>query len=138
MKILYLFISFILILNVSAKNISIKASNNNDLEFGTIVTGDGPTLIIPSTSDTPQNALFLISGDKNMAYTIILPASMTISNGVTTLTVNNFQSYPAEGANGLIGASGKQDLLVGATLELVPISATSGSYSGSFSVEVVY
>lgn len=110
-----------------------------DMNFGTLVQGDGAKTIIPSSSN-PNSAQFNIRGDKNTSYTIILPVTSSISlNGLgNLLSLTNFTSSPAEGANGLLNSKGRQTLYVGATLQSLSVSTQIGSYFGSFSIDVIY
>ena len=79
--------------------------------------------------------VFDVSGEPSKAYTVTLPtAPVTLSDGgVNSMTVDNFVSD----ASGIISASGTDSFNVGAKLN-VAANQAAGSYSGSFSVEVVY
>jgi hypothetical protein len=115
----------------------------SNLEFGTLFTGDPSGVIAAGTSETATNASFLVTGEASTAYTITLPnwINMTTPGGSGTtfkIKVDNFTSYPAEGANGQLDGSGQQSVYVGATRAAIATNQVSGAYSGSFTVEVVY
>lgn len=117
----------------------ITISTNSNLVFGTVAAGTGPYSISPDTRETSSNASFDLAGDKNTAFTIILPSSATVSRnggGVYNITVSNFTSYPA--GVGTLGNNRKAKLFVGARINTVPINIPGGSYSGYFTVEVIY
>lgn len=63
---------------------------------------------------------------------------MTLVGGGDSINILNFQSNPAEGANGLLDDRGQQDLFVGATRDTLRFSQTPGDYSGTFTIQVVY
>lgn len=119
---------------------SIAIVKVNDLDFGTGYTGDAAKVIAPGGTGS---ASFTVSGEKNTAYTITLPASVTMMNtttGGTTandqLLVNAFSSNPS--GTGLLSATGSQTLNVGATRAAIPSTQNSGDYSGTFTVQVIY
>ena len=124
-----------------------------DLNFGNIVAGtDAGTVTVDTEGNrtsstgitlpnaTPgdfQAAKFTVTGLADATYAITLPSSIDIThtNGVTTMTVDEFTSNPDEA--GKLAADGKQTLLVGATLN-VGAGQVAGDYTGEFSVTVAY
>jgi len=112
------------------------------LDFGSGSPGDGTKIVAPGTSESPTNGSFNVTGQPNTAYTISLPASVTLTTGIgganRTIVVDSFVSFPAVGANGLIGAGGTQLLLIGATRAALPTTQVVGSYTGTYTVNVVY
>jgi hypothetical protein len=120
----------------------IKITVVSGLDFGNGGPGDIAKTIAPGTSETSSNASFEVSGDANTAYTITLPASgtMTTGNGQNTDTINltNFQSFPTAGANGLLNVSGIQNLFLGATRAALKVTQRQGTYTGSYTMTVVY
>lgn len=118
----------------------IQINNTQNLNFGTLAQGDKAKIIRPN-KNVSGNARFDITGDKNTAYTIILPVEMSITRfggGSFPMRVSRFRSRPSEGANGNLGKKGTETLYVGATLEAVPFNQPGGAYSGSFVIEVIY
>ncbi len=121
-----------------SKAIAIRRDSN--LNFGSAVAGDPAKVVSPGVTENAENASFRITGDKNRAFTIILPGSMTMSrtkSKVTdTIIVANFTSHPSLVGN--LGSSGVVNMFVGATRSALRLNQLAGSYSGSFSVTVVY
>lgn len=121
----------------------IKVRHVSDLNFGQGVPGDPVVVISAGTVDNASNGSFDVEGDANTAYTIVLPSApeeIQTGNGSNrdTISIYNFTSYPAEGANGLLNTNGDQLLLIGATRAALRVNQKAGVYDGSFSVTVVY
>jgi hypothetical protein len=96
--------------------------------------------IIPAQPGTVTAATFTVSGSAGLTYSITLPASVTINNGVPSMTVDTFISNPAAGVGtGTIGGGGTQTLTVGATLN-VGANQAPGFYTSAapFTVTVNY
>jgi hypothetical protein len=93
----------------------------------------GGVILVPYSSG--QAALFTVSGDPNLTYSITLPGNLDVSltSFSNSMVVNSFASSPA-GAGQLSGG-GSQNLLVGATLS-VGGNQASGSYTGTYNVIV--
>lgn len=120
------------------------------LEFGTLA-GDssvsGTATINPATGTksvtggvfdfggVSNAASFEVKGKPNTPFTIILPGSVTLNSGTDTLTLGSFASSPS--GTGLLGSSGKTNVLVGATLQ-VGANQAAGAYSGIFDIIVNY
>jgi hypothetical protein len=121
---------------------AIRITNTSALRFGTATSGDSSLTIAPGTSENASNGSFRVTGDVNRAYTIILPVSAEITSGTgqnkDTIALSNFTSFPANGANGLIGTNGRQSVFVGATRAALRINQRPGSYSGRYTMTVVY
>lgn len=77
---------------------------------------------------------FSVTGAANSGYSVILPSSVNINNGSRTLTINNFTSSCT---NCTLGSGGSGAFTVGGTLS-VPSGTSAGTYSGSYTVSVVY
>ncbi|MGK2908592.1 MAG: DUF4402 domain-containing protein [Sphingobium sp.] len=125
-----------------------------DLSFGAFVAGEGGTVTIsPHGTRTGSGDVTLITGGQfsqggaaafdllgtpNALYQIMLPSDGSVKltgsrGGIMSLSA--FTSSPAETSQ--LNQLGNQTLLVGATL-VVSSNQTAGSYSGSFSVTVVF
>lgn len=122
---------------------SISIVKVSDLAFGIASPGDAAKTVAPGTVEDAQNASFTVSGQASTTYSIILPASATMTTGAggtnQTILVNTFTSTPAAGSNtGLIGAGGTQTLFVGATRAATGAAQVAGAYTGSFTVTVNY
>ena len=125
-----------------------------DLEFGNVAVGStagtvvmntasgrtagGGVTLPTTTTGTVTAAKFEVAGTATYTYAITIPSSnLTIANGTNTMIVNAFTSNPATA--GVLDATGKQDLFVGATLN-VGASQAAGAYESAtdFEVTVVY
>lgn len=127
-----------------------SVSKTADLAFGTIflpgtgggtltigtdgsasVTGTG--MIAPTAGTTA--ASFDVSGPASTPYAITLPASASLGDGTTTLTVDTF--VDSESGAGTLDGSGADSFTVGAKVT-IPDTASTGSYTGTFDVTVDY
>jgi len=120
-----------------------------DLRFADIVpgAGNGTVRMTPAgvrtrtgtttlgNGATASPASFQVAGQANAAYSIVLPNSINVSNGVQTMVVNTWRSTPNN--NGNLGATGSQVLNVGATCR-VGANQAVGIYTASFNVTVTY
>lgn len=123
----------------SANAAVISVSKVSNLEIGVVVQGESSLVIAPGTVENAQNASFSVRGDADTIYTIILPVSAILAkSGSPNLNLTNFQSFPAAGPNGLLNSKGRSTFFVGATLAPIPTNQPAGSYSGSFTVNVLY
>lgn len=128
---------------------SLVVTKVSDLAFGTLLvpsangsiiinattgarttSGTAPTFI---TGPVFTRAQYTITGQSGTTFSITVPATFTISNGTTTLTVTTSRS--ATGTQTLTG--GTFSLGVGGTLP-VTAASTRGNYTGSFSVTLTY
>ena len=121
-----------------------------NLDFGSVGTtvNTGTVVINPATGlktvtggaldlggvHTP--AIFDVTGEKNTAFTIVLPSQITIvAPGGGTAVVNAFTSSPS--SVGLFNQQGQATVTVGATLNVSSVTA-QGAYTAPFSVTVAY
>ncbi|MBV9496370.1 MAG: DUF4402 domain-containing protein [Acidobacteria bacterium] len=125
----------------------ISITKTADLGFGIIITGPSGGMGISANGEqfpnnvevlpgNVSNARFTVSGEPNLSYSIVLPASATISNGAQTMLINNFVSNPS--GTGTLSASGTQEVGVGAYLIIAEPNQAPGDYSGTFAVTVMY
>jgi hypothetical protein len=117
---------------------AIAATKVSDLEFGSAVQGDIAKTVAPAAVENAENASFNVTGQASTAYTITLPASITMTGPGAGIVVNAFASFPAAGANGMLSAGGAQLLLVGGTRAALPGGQVVGAYTAPFTVDVVY
>lgn len=123
---------------------SISIANVSDLDFGSAPQGDGSKTVVPGVVENGTNGSFTVSGQASTAYTITLPTDgvvimQTAGGGANKdIAVNSFVSFPAAGANGLIGGGGTQLLLVGATRAALGVAQVPGNYTTTYTVTVVY
>jgi hypothetical protein len=133
-------------------NNPIQITKNQDLDFATAAPSTGATTVVvtPAGATTGSTAIgmsgavsaaqFAVTGLANQAITILLPASVTIDDGVaapntSTMTVDGF-GHDA-GASPSIPAAGPLTINIGATLN-IGAEQTAGTYTGSFDVDVNY
>ncbi len=92
----------------------------------------GTGVTFPATTGTVTAATFAVTGENNFTYTITLPASVTVTDGSNTMTVNTFTSTPSP-----IGTltAGHETLSVGATLNL-PANTLAGAYTNASGLAV--
>lgn len=114
-----------------------------DLSFGNVAvspTVAGTVVLAPNSSRTETGgvtlpvitgtvkaAQFTVSGEAGTTYSITLPASVLLSNGGNTMTVDAFTSTPTP-AGSL--ATGTEDIFVGGTLN-VAAGQVSGLYTNT-------
>lgn len=115
----------------------------SNLEFPEAAAGSEAFEVDPGEMESGNNASFLVSGEANMAFNIVLPndGDVNLSNPQQLeqkIAVTGFKSYPAAGSNGLIGENGQQKIFVGARRAQLSQQQTPGYYVDSFVVEIVY
>ncbi len=126
---------------------AIAINNTAALEFASIVaSSSGDTVVVSATgartcgatltcTGTAAAASFDVTGGANLTYSIALPASVSITTGGPSMTVDTFTSNPTP--TGTLDGFGAQTLTVGATLH-VGASQATGTYTNTFSVTVDY
>lgn len=118
---------------VFCQELAVSATRN--LDFGTVTQGQAP-VTIPTQNNNPSNARFTVTGPARTRYSLILPtmASLIHFPAGDTLTINNFTASPN---NLRLDNSGTQELVIGATLQAIPLNQRGGNYAGNFTVEVI-
>lgn len=118
---------------------AIAIANVSDLVFGSAVQGEAAKVVVPGTAENAENGSFNVTGQPSQAYTITLPTTpINLTNGANTIAVGTFTSFPAAGANGALSGTGSQLLLVGATRAALSPTQAVGTYTGTYTVDVVY
>lgn len=122
----------------------LKIDKVSDMFFPVAVAGDAEYTIVPTNSDTAENASFIVSGEPNQTFRVILPSDGKVKlrrRGLGGL----FHSIPVDrftsnlhGNRGVLSRDGTQSLYVGATRGALATDQKAGLYRGSFSVTVVY
>lgn len=89
----------------------------------------------------PNSAQFVVRGEPNTAFQIHLPEEtvMIAEQGLQDnqkIRVHSFTSYPAQHGN--LSATGEQILYVGATRSALRADQAEGSYSGLYSIDIIY
>jgi hypothetical protein len=80
---------------------------------------------------------FELTGSPNRQCDVTLPASITISNGTQTMTVNAFNANVNGGGKIKLDATGHAQLDIGATLNVAANQAV-GAYTGSYNITVAF
>jgi len=134
---------------ITPLSISNNGSASQGLEFGQIVAhGGGWVYITPAgvrtvygvevvPSSASNAATFLVNGQANNTFSIVLPAdgTVTLTSGSNTMPVISFASNPS--GSGTLDSTGNKSVSVGATL-LVGANQTAGNYTATFPVTVTY
>jgi len=128
-------------------SISILNLSPAGIRFGTMLPLSGGTVTLApddSRSSTgvallpsciTSAAHFQVSGSAYYSFSIVLPASTTISSGANSMRVDTFKSSPS--GYGVLDRYGNRNLDIGATLH-VNSGQPIGNYSGIYSVTVAY
>jgi hypothetical protein len=142
-------VALVAVVTTSSAEAAIGLVKTADLAFGDLTSGatagtvritpagarsrTGGVTLLASTFGAASFTVSTPSGSRN--YTIILPASTTLtSGGGFTMTVNTFLSNPS-GSGTTSAATHTQTLNVGATLQ-VGANQRPGTYTGMFTVTV--
>ncbi|MCA1733498.1 MAG: DUF4402 domain-containing protein [Acidobacteria bacterium] len=133
----------------SAQPRSIDLVPRGDLHFGSIIASPagGTVTVTPDGLRTTAGVFGVggigysagvfdvsVQGTGNSHYQIVLPASITLSSGGSSMIVDSFQSNPAVEGHAQPPAR-LETLRVGATLRVGP-NQPGGNYSGSYFVTV--
>ncbi len=107
------------------------------VEIGT--ASDMPTSTLTQISQiAPSRAQFTVTGTAGYTYDITLPASVTLSSGSNTMTVDTFTcSKATEGTASISSTPAENVFYVGATLN-VAASQAAGAYTNTFDITVAY
>jgi hypothetical protein len=121
----------------------ISINKSIDLSFGNVAvspTVAGTVILDPASARTKTGgvtlpvitgtvtaAKFTVAGAAGTTYSITLPASVLLTNGGNTMTVNAFTSTPT--STGSL-ATGSEDIFVGGTLN-VAAAQVSGLYTNA-------
>lgn len=110
----------------------------SDLQFAQKVQGGAAETVAPADAAAAE---FTVNGEANTPFTINLPGSISMITGdgvgvTKNITVDTFAHNL--GGSPSLDADGEVTLKVGATHAAILSNQVPGSYSGSFTVEVVY
>lgn len=119
-----------------------------DLGFGIVISGPGGNIFISPAGDQYRNnvevlpgnvsaAQFVVAGEPNRSYSLMLPESGSVTNGTDTLPLYTFSSTLGEANTGILSATGSQTVGVGGNVGIGPNQAP-GVYTGTFDVTVMY
>ncbi|WP_455208048.1 DUF4402 domain-containing protein [Kaarinaea lacus] len=131
--------------------LSIAHNAGASLDFGTIAPDTGGATVQVTTagvaSVTAGSAVlsgatsadsFTVTGEGGMSYGITLPATITLTSGLNSMTVNNVVSSPATTGTLPAGAGAQvQTLTIGGDL-VVGVAQAAGTYAGTYTVTVNY
>lgn len=127
-----------------------------ELRFGRIMrpTANGTMILSPTgaitetggvtgQTNTPQAfngrgpGAFAVFGDPNRRFVLFMPNFINISNGSSTMRVDQFTVNPVVVGLRRFDANGYAPLIVGARLR-VNANQTVGTYTGTYTVSVLY
>lgn len=137
----------------------IQVSKQSDLSFGVVVrpataAGDGSVIINPLTgartvtngvaevniNPAPSRAAFTITGEGGAAYSVSIPAQVTMQSGSNSIVVSLTTTYDANQSPKLgnsLGTTGTATFGIGGSIPITSTTA-SGSYSVVFNTTVAY
>ena len=122
---------------------SISISNISGLDFGVASAGDRAKTVPPDNRETPENASFLVTGERHTMYFVHLPPDQSVEMSTAgggarnkKIPVDQFKSNPIR--FGVLDHGGKQTVFVGATRAELLADQVPGDYVGYFTVTVVY
>jgi len=110
----------------------------SDLNFGTAFLGDPVKRVNPGNAENAENASFLITGDRGATFTVTRPNRIWITHSSSgdRIRVRRFRARPNN--SGRIRNNGERLMFVGATRNAIPTNISTGLYSGTFTLTVVY
>ncbi len=113
----------------------------SSLYFENEAQGSMAEVVPPGSSENPNNASFYITGRNFKTFSIMLPASITMTTGTggtseKKIIVNSFQSNPS--TTGVFSSNGEAYLYVGATRSALLTNQAAGSYTGVFTVTIIF
>lgn len=89
-----------------------------------------------NSSSVSSPATFSVSGTPNSGYSVVLPTSVTLSDGgANSMIVTNLRSIPD--TSGQLSSNGVQSVTIGGTLN-IGANQGFGNYSGSMAVVISY
>lgn len=121
-----------------AQTTPITITQVSDLDFGTAFLGDPAKVVDRGTTETAENASFLVTGDPGATFNITRPTRIWITHAPSgdRIRVRRFRSRPNR--RGRIRNNGERLVFVGATRNAIPANISTGFYSGTFTFTVVY
>ncbi len=116
----------------------LSISKDRDLQFALRAQGGAAETVAPSDGTSAE---FTVTGEPSTTFTLNLPTTINMVTGdgvgaTKQIAVNSF-THNLGGSTSL-DADGEITLNVGATHGAILSNQVPGSYSGSFTVEVVY
>jgi hypothetical protein len=124
-------------LDLNFGNLAVSSTTGGTVILSTSstrTTGGSGGVTLPAITGTVSSADFTVSGQGGYTYSITLPTSVTITDGLGhSMTISSFTSFPS--TNGTLSSGGTQDLTVGATLS-ASASQVSGAYTSASGVPV--
>jgi len=135
----------------------IAVAETSDLSFGvlSVQSTQGGTCILsaggvrtstggvnlPTSGTAGKNAAFIVTGEANTTYAIVLPANVSLNSGVNSMEMNamsaRFNGKDSDSVTGTLNASGTDSFNVGGTLNVFQ-AQNIGRYEGTFPVTIAY
>jgi hypothetical protein len=115
-------------------------TETSELTFGTASQGSPAKVVSSGTRENSENASFRVDGPPNQSFTVVLPAgSVVISapvGGVNTIEISEFRAFPFP--NSALSRDGRRTIFVGATRAALATNQATGSYAGSYTIEILF
>jgi hypothetical protein len=120
-----------------------------DLAFGIIISGPQGSMFISAYGEQFRNtvevlpgnvsaAQFVVAGEPNRSYSLMLPDTASVSNGTATMPLFGFVSTLGVSNTGTLSPTGTQTIGVGGQLGIYTTNQAPGVYTGTFDVTVMY
>lgn len=128
--------------------INITHNTGSSLNFGVIASGAAGTVVVSAagaatasgfdyynSTDAAADAFSVTATDAGENFSVTLPTSVTLSNGSNSLTVDTFTATCTTSCQ---TTEAPYVLNVGATLHIATGTQAAGTYTGNYTVTIVY
>lgn len=117
---------------ISFGDIGVTTGGSVTVDPTGFVSASGGVILLGGITNA---AIFDVTGCADYSYTVVLPATVTLTSTNGSMVMDNIVSTP--NGSGLLDATGYQQINVGGRLN-INSGQVSGAYSGTFIVEVVF
>jgi hypothetical protein len=115
-------------------------TQTTNLNFGTAAQGSPAKTVAPGTAQNTENGSFRVEGPANQSFTIVIPTGSilmtTQGTGANTIEVSNFQAFPFPTSR--TNSQGRRVIFVGATRAAIAPNQVAGTYTGTYTIEVLF
>lgn len=128
--------------------INITHNTGSSLNFGEIANGAAGTVVVTAagaatasgfdyynSTNAAADAFSITASGAGQSFSVTLPTSATLSNGSNTLTADTFTATCTTSCQTTAAA---YTLNVGATLHVTSTTQATGTYTGNYTVTLVY